>query len=72
MYYAQVQGEMNIIAVEWHDFVVYSGGEVFVDRIVADHEYWSEKLLPTLRYFYVQQVAPEILGGRYFCEYFTE
>ena len=37
-YYIQVQGEMAVIKVEWCDFVVYSNGEVLVDRIVADQD----------------------------------
>ena len=31
-YYAQVQGEMAILGVQWCDFVVYSNGMVVVDR----------------------------------------
>ena len=34
MYYAQVQGELNILGVDWCDFVVYSGNTVVVDRIL--------------------------------------
>ena len=41
MYYAKVQGEMAVIGVEWCDFVVYSNGEVVVDRILSDVEYWD-------------------------------
>ena len=33
-YYAQVQGEMAVLDVEWCDFVVFSNDTVFVDRIV--------------------------------------
>ena len=35
-YYAQVQGKMAILNVEWCDFVVFSNGSVIVDRIFAD------------------------------------
>ena len=38
-YYAQVQGELAVIGREWCDFVVYSNGEVVVDRILADLDY---------------------------------
>ena len=69
-FYAQVQGEMEVIGVEWCDFVVFSGRQVFVERIVRDRTYWSEVLLPVLRSFYVKHIACEILGGRYFCEMF--
>ena len=36
MYYAQVQGEMAIMELEWCDIVVYSGDVVFVDCIWFD------------------------------------
>ena len=66
-YYAQVQGEMAILNVEWCDFVVFSNGSVIVDRILADHDYWT-KICNTLDEFYMQHVIPEILGGRIFKE----
>ena len=33
--YAQVQGEMAVLDMEWCDFVVFSNDTVLVDRIVA-------------------------------------
>ena len=33
-YYAQVQGEMALLNVEWYDFLVLSGGAVAVERIL--------------------------------------
>ena len=66
-YYAQIQGEMAIINVEWCDFVVFSGDKIFIDRIWFDLDYWSELLLPKLQTFYVH-VAREILSGRHFLE----
>ena len=64
-YYAQVQGEMAILNVEWCDFVVYSNGKVVIDRILADFDYWTE-LNETLDNFYVQNVVPKILSGSLF------
>ena len=43
--YAQVQGEMAILNVEWCDFVVHSNGVVVVDRILADYIYWTELII---------------------------
>ena len=63
-FYAQVQGEMDVIGVEWCDFVLFSGRQVFVERIVRDRTYWSEVLLAVLRSFYVKHIACEILGLR--------
>ena len=62
-YYAQVQGELAVIGREWCDFVVYSNGEVVVDRILADLDYWST-LEQKLEDFYVHDIIPEILSGK--------
>ena len=64
-YYAQVQGEMAILNVEWCDFVVYSNGSVIVDRILADYDYWT-KMCEVLDEFYIYHIGPEILSGRVF------
>lgn len=66
-YYAQVQGELAVIDREWCDFVVYSNGEVVVDRILADLDYWNT-LVHKLEQFYVCNVIPEILSGKIFQE----
>ena len=53
-YYAQIQGEMAILNVEWCNFVVFSKvGKIFVDRIWFDLDYWSKLLLSKLQTFYV-------------------
>ena len=59
-FYAQVQGEMHIIGVEWCDFVVYTPRGIFVERIVHDGMYWEETLLPQLQNFYRDHVIPEL------------
>lgn len=56
-YYAQVQGEIAILNVEWCDFVVFSNGIVVVDCILADHDYCT-KMCKTLDEFYVKHVIP--------------
>jgi len=66
-YYTQVQGELAIIDREWCDFVVYSNGQVVVDRILADLEYWAT-IEHKLEEFYVHNVVPEILSGTIFLE----
>ena len=43
---------MAILEVEWCDFVVFSGGEIDIDRILADVEYWNS-LYEKLNGFYV-------------------
>jgi len=66
-YFAQVQGEMAIMNVEWCDFAVFSNGQVVVDRILADYDYWLE-LSEAIDRFYVQHVVPEILSGAIFTD----
>ena len=68
-YYAQVQGEMAILGVEWCDFVVYSNGTVAVDRILADADYWKN-LEEKLEQFYFYNVVPELLSRHIFLEKF--
>ena len=40
-----------------------------VDRIVADHDYWTD-LLEKFKQFYLQHVIPELLSGKIFQEEF--
>ena len=58
---------MAITWVEWCDFIVYSNGQIVVDRILADINYWDH-LSEKLHDFYVQHVIPEILSGNFFLE----
>jgi len=67
VYYAQVQEEMAVMGVEWCDFVVYSNGEVVVDHILADLDYW-DTLSEQLEDFHVHYVVPEILSGKIYQE----
>ena len=67
-YYAQVQGEMALLNVEWCDFVVFSGRAVAVERILFNLDYWQEWLLPKLQSFYRHHIAKEILSREYFFE----
>ena len=67
--YAQVQGEIAILNVEWCDIVVFSKGEVVVDRILADLDYW-DNLQEKMKQFYLHHVEPELLSKRIFLEQF--
>ena len=69
-YYAQVQGELAIMNVEWCDFIAYSSGEVDVDRIVADYDYWTE-VNDKLDIFYMWFVVPETLSGAIFMKVYA-
>ena len=62
-YYAQVQGEMAILGIEWCHCVVYSNSVVVEDRILADADYWKN-LEEKLEQFYLYYIVPEILTKR--------
>ena len=68
-YYAQVQGQMAVLNVEWYDFTVFSNGTVVVDQIIADYDYWTE-LQEKLKQFYLHHVVPELLSGKIFQQEF--
>ena len=68
-YYAQVQGEMAVLDIEWCDFVLFSNDKVGVDQIVADYDYWMD-LLEKFEQFYLQHVLPELLSSKIFQEEF--
>ena len=38
LYYAQVQGEMAVLGVEWCDFAIFSNDAIVVDQILTDYE----------------------------------
>ncbi len=63
-YYAQVQGEMAVIGVSWCDFIVFTAGGLFIERIPFDNQFWLSTLLPALETFFTRHVAPEILTRR--------
>ena len=44
-----------------------SNGQIVVDRIIADNDYWDH-LFEKLEDFNVQHVIPEVLPGRIFQE----
>ncbi|XP_054259250.1 uncharacterized protein LOC128983994 [Macrosteles quadrilineatus] len=63
-YYFQIQGQLNIAKRKWCDFVVFTRkGELFVERIVIDEEFWA-KVLPKLVQFYQECILPEIIDSR--------
>ena len=69
-YYTQVQGELSVMNRNWADFVVWtkaSRDNVFVQRIQRDPAFWDE-LFPKLQLFYLQEIAPEIIGRHIYLE----
>jgi len=58
---------LAVINREWCNFVVYSNGEVIINCIIADLDYWCT-LEEALEVFYLHNVIPEILSGKILLE----
>lgn len=54
-YYIQVQGQLAITGLTWCDFCVFfsESNEICVHRIQFDLNFWTDKLLPKLKQFYI-------------------
>ena len=63
-YYYQVQGELAITRMPWCDFVVWTEGGLFIERISFGEELWKSIMLPKLIDCYTRHVVPELLCRR--------
>lgn len=64
-YYYQIQGQMFVCELSWVDFVVWFGpGNLSVTRILFDNDWWHDKALPRIDYFYRKAFLPEIFTKR--------
>jgi len=62
-YYFQVQGQLGVTAREACYFIVYTGVDLFVERIEFDKEYWSLCMVPRLQLFYEKHLRPFIAAN---------
>ena len=51
-YSYQCQGVMNIVGLDWLDFVVYTEKELHVQGLTCKKQLWNETMLPKLTKFY--------------------
>jgi len=64
-YFYQVQGQMFVCELKWIDFVVWFGpGNLIVDRIHFEQEWWHSFALPRIDYFYRRAFLPEVFTRR--------
>jgi len=64
-YFFQVQGQMYVCQLKWVDFVVWFGADIIsIERIPFEKEWWKNKVLPKLLYFYKRAFLPEVLTRR--------
>ena len=61
-YYSQVQGQMTVGGRPWCDSVIYTCKGILIHRTDFDENFWKDKLLPKLKKFYDNCVAPEIVS----------
>lgn len=59
-YHYQCQGVLNILEVDWLDFVAYTTKDIFVERIYRNEAEWNVKILPSLTYFYIDNIISKI------------
>ena len=59
-YFYQCQGIVNILGLQWIDFVVYTDVDMYVERIHKDTNRWKRTMLPKLESFYLTFVLPEV------------
>jgi hypothetical protein len=62
-YFTQIQGQMAMTGREWCDFFVYTKRGHYQERILFCADYW-ETVSATIRNFFVQFVAPELLTSK--------
>ena len=71
-YYTQIQGELAVMNKDWADFVVWTKspfpGNIFVERIYCDLDFWQVQVLPKLQSFYLCKVVPEIISRKLYLE----
>ena len=53
---------MAIGSRSWCDFVVYTSKGINIERIAFDALFWNDELLPKLKDFYDNCMAPEIIS----------
>ena len=61
-YFCQVQGQMAIAERMWCDFVVYTEKKISIEQVEFDKNFWNNDLLPKLKTFYDNCLAPEIVS----------
>ncbi|KAL9983200.1 hypothetical protein ACROYT_G005338 [Oculina patagonica] len=60
-----VQGQMFITGYKWCDYVVWTPSGIHIERIAFDNDFWQEKMIPNLKWFYFNCILPEIASPRH-------
>nr|CAH7742876.1 unnamed protein product [Callosobruchus chinensis] len=65
-YYFQVQQQMAITQMKYCDFVVWSTGGTFVERVIFNEDFWLYHREIALK-FHKRVIMPELLGRLFTC-----
>ena len=60
VYFYQCQGVMNIVGLNWIDFIVYTPKDLYIERIEVDRILWHSRMLPELTNFYAEYILPKL------------
>ena len=60
IYFFQCQGILNILGLEWIDFIVYTLKDLHIERIQVDTSIWDKEVLPELTKFYADYILPKL------------
>ena len=64
-YFYQVQSQINICAKsKYGDFILWTEKDIFVERILPDHEFWQETVTKAQNFFY--KCLLPVLVAKYF------
>lgn len=64
-YYDQIQGTMNLLQLEFYDFIVWKPDALEIKRYKPDTQYWEEYLFPHLTYFYFVKYIPRLIIDKF-------
>ena len=61
----QAQGAMQIAKAGWCEYVAWTPAGIFIERIRKDDNFWTEKMLPNLKWFFYNCLLPELASPRH-------
>lgn len=63
-YYHQIQGQMNICGKSFCLFVIYTGTDIKITKVLVDRNFWEGSMLPKLKSFYFDHFLLELADSR--------
>ncbi|XP_072400501.1 uncharacterized protein [Diabrotica undecimpunctata] len=63
-YYYQIQAQLHIVKREKCYFVVWTPQGNIIEEIPRDQQFWTTKIFPKVKEFYVNNLLPEVVDPR--------